>query len=448
MVTCARPYHLIRYVIRQEEQVKEAIQTCQGDAVIPVSQKDRSSQMCCSALLQSSCNFRLCLMDSSPKLITTTVELTAALNSMKEADFVAVDTEFMRETTYYPKLCLVQLCAAGKTVCIDPLAPDIDLSALYELMQNPDIVKVFHAGRQDLEIFVHQTGAVPFPVYDTQIAAMVCGLGDQVGYDKLVQHYMGKSIDKSSRFTNWAERPLTERQLKYAADDVIYLAEIYPRMTAYLSETSRTDWVDSELSLLTELSLYLPDPSTVWRRLKFRGGRPDMINRLAKLAEWRETEAQRRNVPRGRLLRDDTVIDLAGSNPKAAADFRKIRGFPGGETGKLIPQVLSVLQDAAQTPKEDYPQMVRQENKEKPPQAVTELLRVLLKHVTEEYEVAPRLIASADDLEKLALDDKADIPALTGWRYEIFGQKALELKHGRLALSVKNGKTKVLPLSS
>ena len=385
-------------------------------------------------------------MDSTPKLITTTEELSVALSGMKEADFVAVDTEFMRETTYYPKLCLVQLCAAGRTVCIDPLAPDIDLSALYDLMQNPDIVKVFHAGRQDLEIFVHQTGAVPSPIYDTQIAAMVCGLGDQAGYDKLVQHYTGKSIDKSSRFTNWAERPLTERQLKYAADDVIYLAEIYPRMMAYLKETSRTQWVESEMSLLTDLSIYQPDPTTVWQRLKFRGGRPDMVNRLAKLAEWRETEAQRRDVPRGRLIRDDTLIDLAGSNPKTAADFRKIRGFPGGESGKLIPQVLKALHKAGQTPKEDYPQMVRQEKKERPPQAVIELLRVLLKHVTEEYEVAPRLIASADDLEKLALDDTSDIPALSGWRHEIFGQKALELKHGRLALSVENGKTKVLPL--
>ena len=386
-------------------------------------------------------------MDLVPILITTTEDLNSALAEMSGAEFVAVDTEFMRETTYYPKLCLVQLCANQKTVCIDPLAEGLDLSALYELMQNPDIVKVFHAGRQDLEIFVHLTGSVPQPVYDTQIAAMVCGLGDQVGYDKLVQHYTGKSIDKSSRFTNWAERPLTDRQLKYAADDVIYLAEIYPQMVAYLNKTARTHWVESELNSLTDESVYLPDPAMIWRRLKFRGGRPDMVNRLAKLAEWREVEAQRRDVPRGRLLRDDTLIDLAGSNPKTGAEFRKIRGFPGGETGKLVKPVLNVLKQAAETPKQDYPRLDRPEKQDKPPQALIELLRVLLKHVTEEHEVAPRLIASADDLEKLALDDKAGIPALSGWRYEIFGQLALELKQGRLALSVTNGKTRLISLT-
>ena len=386
-------------------------------------------------------------MAPEPVLITSTEELTSALAEMAGADFVAVDTEFMRETTYYPKLCLVQLCANEKTVCIDPLADGLDLSALYALMQNPDIVKVFHAGRQDLEIFVHLTGSVPQPVYDTQIAAMVCGLGDQVGYDKLVQHYTGKSIDKSSRFTNWAERPLTDRQLKYAADDVIYLAEIYPRMVAYLNKAARTHWVESELNSLTDESVYLPDPAMIWQRLKFRGGRPDMVNRLAKLAEWREVEAQRRDVPRGRLVRDDTLIDLAGSNPKTAAEFRKIRGFPGGEAGKLVKPVLNVLKQAAETSKQDYPRLDRPEKRDRPPQAVIELLRVLLKHVTEEHEVAPRLIASADDLEKLALDDKADIAALSGWRYEIFGQLALELKQGRLALSVTNGKTRVSTLT-
>lgn len=386
-------------------------------------------------------------MASDSQLIETTKELKAALSKLSRVEFVAIDTEFMREATYYPKLCLVQLSAAGLTICIDPLAPDIDMSALYNLMQNPKIVKVFHAGRQDLEIFVHLTGQVPIPIYDTQIAAMVCGLGDQVGYDRLVQHYTGQTIDKSSRFTNWMERPLTNRQIKYAADDVIYLAEIYPQMLAHLKKTNRTDWVQSELASLSELSLYLPAPETMWKRLKFRGGKPSMVNRLAKLAQWRETEAQKRDIPRGRLLRDDTLIDLAGSNPKTATEFKKIRGFPGGETGKLVKPVLHILQQAAQTPETEYPQFEHQEKREKAPQALIDLLKVLLKHVTEEFEVAPRLIASADDIEKLAMNDKADIPALSGWRYEIFGQIALELKKGRLALSVTNGKTKILPIS-
>ena len=386
-------------------------------------------------------------MNSEPQLIETTEELNSALLKLSDAEFVAIDTEFMRENTYYPKLCLVQLSAAGMTLCVDPLVPNIDMSALYNLMQNPSIIKVFHAGRQDLEIFVHLTGQVPFPIYDTQIAAMVCGFGDQVGYDRLVQHYTGRTIDKSSRFTNWMERPLTDRQVKYAADDVIYLVEIYPQMLAHLKETNRTDWVESELASLSALSLYLPAPEKMWKRLKFRGGKPSMVNRLAKLAQWRELEAQKRDVPRNRLLRDDTLIDLAGSNPKTAAEFRKIRGFPGGETGKLVNPVLHILQHAAQIPKLDYPQFERQEKREKAPQALIDLLKVLLKHVTEEFKVAPRLIASSDDLEKLALNDKADIPALSGWRYEIFGQVALELKKGRLALSVTNGKTKLLPIS-
>ncbi len=386
-------------------------------------------------------------MNSEPQLIETTRELKAAITILLDAEFVAVDTEFMRETTYYPKLCLVQLSAVGKTFCIDPLAQNIDLTPLHNLMRNPDIVKVFHAGRQDLEIFVHLTGQVPSPIYDTQIAAMVCGLGDQVGYDRLVQHYTGQTIDKSSRFTNWMERPLTNRQIKYAAEDVIYLAEIYPRMLAHLVKTNRTDWVESEIASLSALSLYVPDPETIWKRLKFRGGKPSMINRLAKLAKWREIEAQKRDVPRSRLLRDDTLIDLAGSNPKTAAEFRKIRGFPGGETGKLVNPVLNVLQQSAQIPEANYPKLDRQEKWEKPPQALVDLLKVLLKHVTEEREVAPRLIASVDDLERLALNDQADIPALSGWRYDIFGRIALELKQGRLAISVTNGKTKLLPMS-
>ena len=385
-------------------------------------------------------------MDSKTQLIETNEELKAAITMLLDAEFVAVDTEFMRETTYYPKLCLVQLSAVGKTFCIDPLAPDLDLSPLHGLMQNPSIMKVFHAGRQDLEIFVHLTGQVPFPIYDTQIAAMVCGLGDQVGYDRLVQHYTGQTIDKSSRFTNWMERPLTNRQIKYAADDVIYLAEIYPRMLAQLVKTNRTDWVESEIASLSALSLYVQNPETIWKRLKFRGGKPSMINRLAKLAQWREIEAQKRDVPRSRLLRDDTLIDLAGSNPKTSDEFRKIRGFPGGKTGQLVNPVLNVLHQSAQIPEANYPQLDRREKREKPPQALVDLLKVLLKHVTEEREVAPRLIASADDLERLALDDHADIPALSGWRYEIFGRIALELKQGRLAVSVTNGKTKLLPI--
>ena len=231
-------------------------------------------------------------------------------------------------------------------------------------------MKVFHAGRQDLEIFVHLTGQVPFPIYDTQIAAMVCGLGDQVGYDRLVQHYTGQSIDKSSRFTNWMERPLTNRQVKYAADDVIYLADIYPRMLAQLRKANRIDWVESELSSLFGTIIVSARPQNNLEATQIPRRTPSMINRLAKLAHWRETEAQKRDVPRNRILRDDTLIDLAGSNPKTAAEFRKIRGFPGGRTGKLVNPVLHILNEAAQTRQSDYPQFERQEKREKAPQAL------------------------------------------------------------------------------
>ena len=322
----------------------------------------------------------------------------------------------------------------------------MDLSPLFALMQDENITKVFHAGRQDLEIFVQLTGDVPCPVYDTQIAAMVCGLGDQVGYDKLVYHYKNLQIDKSSRFTNWSQRPLSDRQLSYALDDVIHLAEIYPRIIADLTTNGRDKWVQSELESLADISLYKTDPATAYKRIKARNSKPAQLNRLAQLASWREKEAQKRNVPRGRILRDDTLIDLAGSNPKTRADLKKIRGFPGGENGKFGPAVIEVLKKANAMAEDAWPLKERLPQRDKPPVAIIEMLRVLLKHVTESHNVAPRLIASADDLEKLALSDTADIPAMKGWRREIFGDAALALKAGKLGLTVQKGKIKLLSL--
>ena len=274
------------------------------------------------------------------------------------------------------------------------------------------------------------------------------GLGDQVGYDKLVQHYKQLQIDKSSRFTNWSQRPLSERQINYALDDVIHLAEIYPRIVADLTANGRDKWVVSELAGLADIQLYQTDPDTAYKRIKARNSKPSQVNRLAQLASWREREAQKRDVPRGRILRDDTLIDLAGSNPKTLADLKKIRGFPGGENGKFGPFVIDVLKTADAMPEEEWPLRERPQQRERPPGAVIEMLRVLLKHVTESHNVAPRLIASADELEKLALSDTADIPAMQGWRREIFGDAALALKAGKLALTVKKGKTKLLSLES
>ena len=385
-------------------------------------------------------------MSQIPELVTDTATLKQALKAVSTSDFLAIDTEFMRETTYYPQLCLIQVCANGTAFCIDPLSTDIDLTPFFELLKDATKTKVFHAGRQDLEIFVHLAGSVPSPVYDTQIAAMVCGLGDQAGYDRLVHHFTKKTLDKSSRFTNWAQRPLSKRQISYALDDVIYLADIYPKMIERLASSGRANWVNHEMDLLADKAMYVNDPDTIWQKMKPRGSRPDTINRLVHLAAWREREAQSRNQPRGRILRDDTLMDLAGSNPQSLSEFKKIRGFPGGEGSKFATPVLATLRQAANTPKSEWPIIERARREERAPPDVMELLRVLLKHVSEDENVAPRLIASADELEKLALSDTADIRAKTGWRYEIFGAKALKLISGKLALSVSDKSIKLIEL--
>ena len=385
-------------------------------------------------------------MKNIPKLVTDTATLKQALAAVSSSDFVAIDTEFMREATYYPQLCLIQVCANEVSFCIDPMSGDIDLTPFFELLSNRSVVKVFHAGRQDLEIFVHLTGNVPAPVYDTQIAAMVCGLGDQTGYDRLVYSFTRKTLDKSSRFTNWAQRPLSDRQISYALDDVIYLAQIYPKIVSKLSESGRDSWVDTEMAQLSEKQLYINDLNTVWKKMKPRGSRPDMLNRLVHLAAWREQEAQNRNQPRGRILRDDTVMDLAGSNPQSLPEFKKIRGFPGGEGGKLAGPVLAVLQQAAQTPQSEWPILTRAAREEKAPPDILELLRVLLKHVSEDEQVAPRLIATADELDKLARSATADIRAQSGWRHDIFGASAIKLMSGKLALSVSGNAIKIIEL--
>ncbi len=376
-------------------------------------------------------------MKKDINVITKTAELEAIIARFSCSDFVAVDTEFIRETTYYPKLCLVQLSDGKDACCIDPLASDIDLSSLFALMDNKDICKVFHAGKQDMEIFVYLTGKVPNPVYDTQIAAMVCGLGEQVGYDKLVSHFCNISLDKSSRFTNWAERPLSDRQISYAIDDVIYLADIYPKLRQKLLESGRDSWVEAEMTSFADLSGYITDPETAWRRLKPRSQKADFLTRLKYLAAWRETEAKKRNMPRGRILRDDTLMDLAGSNPKNDSQLNKIRGFPKNQNNPFRAEIIVVLNEAAaddnklELPTSSYKDV-------KPPAATIELLRVLLKHVADKQDVAPRLIATAQQLDDLAIGKHHQHPSLSGWRYEIFGKKARQLIDGKLALSLSD----------
>ena len=384
--------------------------------------------------------------DGAAKPITTTDELVAIVERYRNASFIAVDTEFMRERTYYPQLCLIQISDGNFAVGIDPLASGIDLSPLWELFRDNSIVKVFHAAHQDLEIFLHLMGELPSPVYDTQIGAMVMGHGDQVGYDRLVKAILNHDIDKTSRFTDWAKRPLTDRQMSYALDDVIYLAKIYPMMVDELETKNRTEWLQEENVKLSDVNTYRTLPDDAWKRIKIRHMKPSPLLRLMHLAAWREREAQQRDLPRNRIIRDETLIDLAGSNPKSTGDFNKIRNFPGGNEGKLTKPVLRVLEQVAGMPDSALPVSEPRQAPKKPPLAVMELLRVLLKHVTDAEGVAPRLIASADDLEQLALDDDAPIKAMRGWRRDIFGEPALKLKNGKIALAVDKRRIKLIEL--
>lgn len=382
-------------------------------------------------------------MSHSSSPIITTSDLQDVITAFSTKPFIAVDTEFMRETTYYPKLCLVQLSDGENAVCIDPLSEQLDLSPLFDLMRNHNVMKVFHAGKQDMEIFVHLMGDAPAPVYDTQLAGMVCGLGEQAGYDRLVSHFTGITLDKSSRFTNWAQRPLSERQLSYALDDVVHLAAIYPQIESQIRQKNRTHWLDDELTEFGRAEQYITDPMMMWKRLKLRSRKPAMVNRLRHLAAWRETTAQAQNMPRGHILRDDTLLDLAGSNPSSLGELKKIRGFPKTLPPSLSEPVLKVLKDAADIPADRMPELPTARGHERPPAAVSELLRVLLKHVCDEAEVAPRLIATSDDLDRLATGNHDGLACLQGWRGELFGTQALELMAGRLALSLSDASLKI-----
>ena len=384
--------------------------------------------------------------EQSTDVITTTADLDALVAQLTGAEFLAVDTEFMREQTYYSQLCLVQISDGTHHAAIDPLAPDIDLDGLWRLLADPGTVKVLHAAHQDLEIFMKEMGTLPLPLFDSQVAAMVLGHGDQVGYDRLVRAVLKHDIDKSSRFTDWSRRPLSARQVSYALDDVIYLAEMYPKLCAELEAKNRAHWLDDENAKLVDPATYHTAPEDAWKRIKVRNLKAPALRRMMHLADWREREAQNRNLPRNRILRDETILDLSGSNPLNTGDFGKIRNFPGGANGKLVTPVLALLREVEAMPDSTLPEAKMEGRAPKPPAAVMELLRVLLKHITDKEGIAPRLVASADELEALALDDDAPIRAQTGWRHEIFGAAALRLKHGQIALAADGRRVRVIDL--
>jgi ribonuclease D len=374
-------------------------------------------------------------------LMTTTAELADFCQSLAGLDFVTVDTEFMRERTYWPKLCLIQLGGDKEAAAIDPLAKGIDLAPLFELMANPAVLKVFHAARQDVEIFFNMTGRVPAPMFDTQVAAMVCGFGESASYEMLADKLAGARIDKSSRFTDWSHRPLTEKQVTYALGDVTHLREVYIKLKRQLESSGRAAWVAEEMAILTDPATYRIEPMEVWKRLKMRADKPRTLALLRELAAWRELEAQRLNIPRNRVIRDEALMEIASHPPATAQDLARIRGLNGGfAEGRQGTEVMAAVARANALPIEQCP--AGEKRRHLPPGIgpIMDLLKVLLKQVCEENDVASKLIAVTDDLEAIAANDEADVPAMHGWRREMFGNLALDLKRGRLALSVKGGK--------
>jgi ribonuclease D len=377
--------------------------------------------------------------------ITTTAELSQFCERLRGQPFVAVDTEFMRETTYWPKLCLVQAAAGEASAVIDPLAPDLDLAPFLAVMTDPSIEKVFHAARQDVEI-LSNLGAMPKPLFDTQVAAMAAGFPEQVAYDALVRQMLKVEIDKSSRFTDWARRPLTDAQLAYALADVTHLAELYPQLRAKLEAGGRLAWVREEMSALTDPALYDTDPENAWKRLKPRRHNAKYLAVLKTVAAWRERTAQTRDQPRGRILKEDAIDELATQAPTDADGLARLRSLPKGFAGSRFgPEVLQAVREGVAAA-EGQPTEPRKPPKppSAPTGAVVELLKVLLKARAEDANVASKLIATVSDLEKIAADDEAETEALVGWRREVFGEDALKLKRGEIALVLDGAKVRAV----
>ena len=372
--------------------------------------------------------------------ITKTKKLAEACARLARHPFVTVDTEFLRETTYYPLLCVVQIASADEAVVIDALAPGIDLAPFFALMTDEKVLKVFHAARQDIEIVWHRAGVLPHPIFDTQVAAMVLGYGDSISYDQLVQRITGDTLDKSNRFTDWTRRPLSEAQLHYAVSDVTHLRDVFLALDADLQKRGRAEWVSAEMEILTSPKTYRADPESAWERLKTRVRKPKELAILMEVAAWREREAQTRDVPRGRILKDDVLGDIAVQAPATVERLGQLRSLPKGfersKWGEAI--VEAVNRGLARDPK-TLPRLERSRGTANGG-ATVELLKVLLRMTSERHGVAAKVIATVDDLESIAGDDEADVPALKGWRRELFGDKALALKRGELALAVEKGR--------
>ena len=380
-----------------------------------------------------------------PVLITDTPSLQSLCTRLRTESFVTIDTEFMRERTYYPELCVVQLAGEADVAVIDAEAPGIDLAPLGALLADPAVVKVFHAARQDVEIFLERFGAVPVPIFDTQVAAMVAGFGDQVGYDALVSALTGGQIDKAHRFSDWSARPLSPSQIAYAAADVTYLRLVYTSLCDRLGRDSRLEWVREEMEVLAQPATYRADPETLWERLRPRTSNRRMLGLLRAAVAWREREAQRINIPRQRLIKDESLLEIAAVAPASPAALTRIRGvtrgFAEGRTGASL---VAALQEASELPEDQLPSVPRSRDGARPSPALVSLLKVLLAAKCEAHHVAPKLLASSDDLDRLAAEDEPDLPMLHGWRREVFGEDALALKAGRITLGVDAKRIKLV----
>jgi ribonuclease D len=382
-------------------------------------------------------------------VITTQAELDSVIGELGKSEFVTVDTEFIRETTFWPELCLIQMAAPGVTALIDPLSPELDLKPFFTLMANEAIIKVFHAARQDIEIVFHLGGLIPHPVFDTQVAAMVCGFGDSVSYEQIVQKITGGRIDKSSRFTDWRHRPLSEKQLVYALADVTHLIDVYNHLKVELERENRAHWLNEEMEVLTSRSTYDPKPEDAWKRLKMRLRKPQELAVMQAVSTWRELEARERNVPRGRVLKDDAIYEIAQQQPRDAAALARLRTTPKGwERSATAGSLLGAINTALAIPRDQMPRLPKMPQQAEGSSAAAELLKVLLRLVAEKEGVAAKVLASSDDIDRIAAEgEAADVPALSGWRREVFGDQALRLVRGEIAIRFERRKIAVFEVT-
>jgi ribonuclease D len=381
------------------------------------------------------------------RIVDTNDGLAALVAELESAPYLALDTEFLRDQTYWPKLCLLQVAAPGVAAIIDPLAPEMDLAPIYTLMKSPKAVKVFHAARQDIEIFYHQGGVIPDPLFDSQIAAMVCGFGDAASYETLARKLAHVEIDKSSRFTDWSHRPLSNKQLEYALADVTHLCTIYEALKQQLARTNRASWVEEETEALKQEDLYELNPVNAWKRLKPKTSNKRFLALLAAVADWREREAQTRDIPRGRVLKDEALSEIAAHPPESPEALDRIRAVPKGfAQSRFAKGLMDAIERGKHAPPPEGAELDRGRRRREPAQATVDLLKTLLRLRAAETGVAPRLIADAEDIERLAASDDDGVAALHGWRADVFGKDAIALRKGQLAIALENGEAVVVEL--